>query len=246
MPDGRVRLSMEITQEMLKHDRFPSPVWYEMRFQDDQSLTTPGKASHRLLRSLQVLLDHGVLDECLQWELGDLCHDAAEGMVLHSARKGHLQALKFFLGMPWETGTVHDDWKRRYPDAGFGRRADEPLRWPERDLTGLAKRAFAAAAAGGHLVCLKFMHTHFLTQEERFQALKEQGRGPGDIYAVKKSSKDDIPWDASATEAAVAHEQLLALTFLWAHDCPWSDATRKRAAELGFAPAAQKQLWYPV
>ena len=41
----------------------------------------------------------------------------------------------------------------------------------------------------------------------------------------------------------MAHEQLLALTFLWAHDCPWSDATRKRAAELGFAPAAPKQLW---
>ena len=226
MPDGR---RLTITEEMLKNNRFPSEAGYsswDVRGSDRQSLTTPGKVSHRLLRSLQVLLDHGVLDRAVGYsdEVGCLCHDAAEEMVLYSARTGHLRTLKYLLG-------IYPQWGSR----------GEPVRWPERDLTGLAKRAFAAAAAGGHLVCLKFMHTHFLSQEERFQALKEQGWGDSISFPVIKEHKNDIPWDESATAAAVAHEQLLALTFLWAHDCPWSDATRERAAELGFAPAAQEE-----
>lgn len=219
----------------------------------NQTLTMPGKVSERLLRSLELLLDHGVpAYEFELCELGLMCHDAAEAILLYSARKGHLRIVKYFLAhYVTEPNQDGDQW---YPgDEQVASHGDEPVPWRERDLTGLAKRAFAAAAAGGQLEVLQFMHKHFLTQEKRFQALKEKrfqalkdristfGMPNGvvaylrnNIFAVKKKHATDIPWDSSATANALANKQLKALTFLRSNNCPWSDATRDGATKLGF------------
>ena len=206
----------------------------------NQTLTMPGKVSERLLRSLELLLDHGVprYHAFELYELGLMCHDAAEAILLYSARKGHLRIVKYFLAH--YVTEPNQDGGQWYPgdeqDASHG---DEPVPWRERDLTGLAKRAFAAAAAGGQLEVLQFMHTHFLTQEKRFQALKEKpdrmvAYRRNNIFAVKKKHAADIPWDSSATANALANKQLKALTFLRSNNCPWSDATRDGAKELDF------------
>lgn len=210
----------------------------------NQTLTMPGKVSERLLRSLELLLDHGVpAYEFELCELGLMCHDAAEAILLYSARKGHLRIVKYFLAH--YVTEPNQDGNQWYPgdeqDASHG---DEPVPWRERDLTGLAKRAFAAAAAGGQLEVLQFMHKHFLTQEKRFQALKEKpdrmvAYRRNNIFAVKKKHAADIPWDSSATANAlafaVANKQLKALAFLRSNNCPWSHVTRDRATdELGF------------
>ena len=209
----------------------------------NQTLTMPGKVSERLLRSLELLLDHGVpAYEFGLCELGLMCHDAAEAILLYSARKGHLRIVKYFLAH--YVTEPNQDGCQWYPgdeqDASHG---DEPVPWRERDLTGLAKRAFAAAAAGGQLEVLQFMHKHFLTQEKRFQALKEKpdrmvAYRRNNIFAVKKKHAADIPWDSSATANAlafaVANKQLKALAFLRSNNCPWSDATRDGATALDF------------
>ena len=87
-----------------------------------------------------------------------------------------------------------------------------------------------AAAEGGHLECLKYLHEHGCVWDE--SACEAAARG-GDLECLKYLHEHGCPCDESACEAAASCGDLEFLKDLHEHGCPWDESACSAAARGG-------------
>ena len=92
------------------------------------------------------------------------------------------------------------------------------------------KSACSAAARCGHLECLKYLHEHGCPCDE---SACEAAASCGDLEFLKDLHEHGCPWDESACEAAAEGGHLECLKYLHEHGCAWDKSACSAAARGG-------------
>ena len=95
---------------------------------------------------------------------------------------------------------------------------------------GVWYQSCTAAAHGGHLERLKYLHKNGCPWDER---ACEAAVFWGHLECLKYLYENGCPWDKRACEAAAEGGHMECLKYLHENGCPWSEWAREAAAEGG-------------
>ena len=93
-----------------------------------------------------------------------------------------------------------------------------------------------AAAAGGHIECLKYAHSQGRPWDADTCYAAASG---GHLECLQYARGNDCPWDSRTCEAAAAGGHLECLKYARGNDCPWDYTTFNAAAKGGHLECLQ-------